>query len=119
MENINLYKAIALIFTLALAIFVILKFQMFDLELWVKLTETNIRSDAIRWRISISTKVIASNFIPALIVSEILMFKGVDLQNLGKGHGEQHARWRHSMANTKVCKVTIRFLRQLSPFTRN
>ena len=47
--------------------------------------EYNIHSDAIGWRISTSTKVIAWNFTLALTVSEILKFEMSDLENLGQG----------------------------------
>ena len=48
---------------------------MFDLEIWVKVLEYNIRNGPVRWQISASIKVIPGHFSLALIVFEIFTFQ--------------------------------------------
>ena len=66
---------IARIFTLALTVLVILKFEMFDLENVVQLMEYNIRHGPIRGRILTSMKIIIEHFSLALTVFQILSFQ--------------------------------------------
>ena len=68
------------------------------------LVEYNIRSDAVRWQISNSIKVIAHILMLALIISEILTFRNVDLENVGRGHGVYHSQWSYSMTYINVYK---------------
>ena len=76
-------------FTPALKVFEILTFQVFGLHNIGQVTECNINNDAARWRILISTGVIMLIFTLALIISEILTFKNVDLDHLDQGHWVQ------------------------------
>ena len=75
---------------------------MFDLENKVKVTEYNICSDAIRWRIPTSIKVAALVFILTVSVSEILRFNIFDLENVGQGQNAKFMQWHHSMANAQL-----------------
>ena len=50
-------------------------------------------NNAIQWKISASIKVIAHILTLGLIVSEILMFKNVDLENVCQGHRVQNTRF--------------------------
>ena len=53
------------------------------------------RNGPIQWQISTSIKVILEHFSLAFIV-----FKILDLEDVGQGHDVQYSMWRHSMANT-------------------
>ena len=43
-------------------------------------------------------------FALALTISEILIVKIFDHQDVGQGHGVQFSQWQHSMANIKIYK---------------
>ena len=59
-------------------------------KIYVKITEDNIGIHAIRQRISTSIKATGCIFMLAFTIVEIVMFKNVDLENLGQDHGKQH-----------------------------
>ena len=48
-------------------------------------------------------KVIARIF--TLTLPVFVNVQNVDLENLDQGHGVQHAKWRHSIANINLYKV--------------
>ena len=70
------------------------------LKMKVKVMEYNIRNGKIRWKISTSIKVIRAYFRHLSASSSYSYFKIRDLENIGKGHAEQHSQWRQSMAST-------------------
>ena len=57
------------------------------LNVEVKATEYDIRSDTIAWRLPTSEKVVACVFTLNLAVTEILRFEMFDLENICKGSG--------------------------------
>ena len=61
-------------FALALTVFDIFTFEIFDLEIenQVKVKEYNIRNDAIRWQMLKSINITSGSFALAFIVFEIL-----------------------------------------------
>ena len=67
----------ARILMLFLTVSKILRFEMFELKILVKVTECNIRTGLVRWRISTSIKVMLEHFSLALIV-----FKFCDLEKV-------------------------------------
>ena len=71
---------------------------MLTLKILAKVTEYNIRSDAIPRQIPTSTKAVAPTF------SEILRFEMLDIENLGQNIGSQHSQCPHSMENVNVYK---------------
>ena len=55
------------------------------LKVKVKVTDYNVHSGAIRWRISTSVKDVRGIFATVLTVSEILTFQMCDLENIDDG----------------------------------
>ena len=68
-------KVTARIFTLALIGSVIVRFEIFELENLVKVTESNIRNDAVRWQTSVPVNFTNGIFALAINVSDISTFQ--------------------------------------------
>ena len=83
----------------------ILTYQNFDLQKVCQGHIVQFYNENIRWIISKSTKVIPCIFMPAVTISEIVMFQIFYLQNVGQRHGIQCLQWGHSMANVKIFNV--------------
>ena len=84
--------------------------------MYVKVTDYNLRNDAIRLQISISMKVIAHICMPDLTVREI-MFQMFDHVNLGQSHKVEH------YSDITIWRIQSRyksyaFLHELSPSQR-
>ena len=84
MKNIKTYKSLSHIFVLALSVNSVLKCEMFDIEMYVKVMDYNSSNDAIRWRISKSIKVISHLF--ELFFNELLTFEISYLEQVDQGH---------------------------------
>ena len=106
--NITSKVATGFFLALALTFLIYQRFKYLTLKIVVNVTEYNIRSDAIQWRIPISLTVVHSIFALAFTVSEKLRFEMHDLDNLGQGHRVLQSKVYFSMVIIKVCKSHIR-----------